>query len=232
MEAYLAIEKNDTIHERESQFWLSRNVSSVRVTSMCAGIEKAANNQFLYIGINATNINYQPELPILRALTNDPIFISTTTYTMQEQGTAVSLGADLFGQISNDPNDNFDTVMKNINGLHERAKRRKPPVKLLFYGNILIYPAYHQVFVDDAEVELTKIDFDMLRYFITNRGLILSVEQIYSGVWGNERAEYVEEAVKSAIKRLRKKVGGQDAENVFIENVRDVGYRLPAKFER
>ena len=95
-----------------------------------------------------------------------------------------------------------------------------------------MYPAYHLVFVDDAEVELTKIDYDMLRYFIDNRGYVLSAEQIYGSVWGNERAEYIEEAVRSAIKRLRKKVGGQDSENVLIENVRDVGYRLPAKFER
>ena len=229
--AYLAIDKNGDIHERESKFWLSRNVSSVRATSMYEGIEKAANTQFLYIAINAENINYQSELPILRAATNDLIFVSTTKYTMQEQGVAVRLGADLFGQLSDDPNDNYTTVMNNINGLNERAKRRKSPVKLLFYGNILIYPAHHQVFIDDVEVELTKTEFNMLCYFCTNRGKVLSAEQIYSNVWGHEHAEYIEVAVRSSIKRLRKKIGGQDADGVLIENVRDVGYRLPAKYE-
>ena len=220
------------VHERESKFWLSRNVLSVRAASVCEGIEKAANNQFLFIGINAASINYQPELPVLRATTNNPIFVATTAYTMQEQGTAVSLGADLFGQLSDDPNDNYTTVMSNINSLHERSKRRKPSVKLLFCGNILMYPAYHQVFINDAEVKLTKIEYNLLRYFIVNREYVMSAEQIYSNVWGNERAEYVEEAVRSAIKRLRKKIGEQYGENVFIENMRDVGYRLPAKFER
>jgi len=231
-EMYLAIEKDEKIHERESQFWLSRNVSSIRVTSMTDGINEVMDKQFLYIGINAANINYQPQLPILREATNDPIFISTTTYTMQEQGVAISLGADLFGQLSDNPNDNFNTVMANINALNERSKKRKPPVKLLLYGNILMEPAYHQVFVDDTEIELTKIEFDLLRYFIVNRGIVLSFERIYSHVWGNDRAEYVDEAVRSAIKRLRKKIGGQDTDNSIIENVRDVGFKLPVKFER
>ena len=205
MEAYLSIDKNDIVHERESKFWLSRNVSPVRAASMSEGIEKAANNQFLFIGINAANINYQPELPVLRAMTNNPIFIATTAYTMQEQGVAVSLGADLFGQISDDPNDNYTTVMSNINGLNERSKRRKPSIKLIFCGNILMYPAYHQVFINDAEVKLTKIEYNLLRFFIVNRGYVMSAEQIYGNVWGNERAEYVEEAVRSAIKGSAKK---------------------------
>jgi len=229
---FLAVEKNDKTCARESNFWLSRDVSPIRVSSMCEGIEKAVNNKFLFIVINAENIDYQPQLPLLRETTNDPIFVFTAVYTTWEQGMALSLGADLFVQLSDDPNDNFDSTMACINRLNERAKRRKSPVNLIFYGNILLAPLHRQVFINDMEVELTKIDFDMLHYFMNNRGFVLSAEQIYSHVWGNERAEYVDEAVRSAIKRLRKKICGQEADTAFIETVREVGYRLPAKFGR
>lgn len=228
---YLAVEKDDIVHDRESRFWLSRGISSVRVSSMSEGIKEAMKQQFLYIGINAANIYYQPQLPLLREVTNDPIFISTTTYTMQEQGIAVSLGADLFGQISENPNDNFDTVMANINALQTRSKRRKPVMNLILYGNILLAPKHHKVYVNDDNVRLTKTEFELLLYFITNRGQVLSAEQIYSHISKSESAESIDDIVRSSIKRLRKKVGGKDSENFFIENIREVGYRLPEKFE-
>ena len=226
---YLAIEKDDAVHEKESAFWLSRGIASIRVTSMTKGIEESMKNQFLYIGINDDNINYQPQLPILREATSDPIFIASSTYTMQKQAEAVKLGADLFGQAGGTPNDNYNTVMANVNALHERTKRRKPPAKLILYGNILVELKRRQVFVIDSKVELTKLDFDLLCLFLNNRDVILTPEQIYNRVWKNERAESVDDVVKRAIKRLRKKINGHDTENGigFIENVRDVGYKLP-----
>ena len=56
---YLAIENDIAIHDRDSAFWLSRNVASVRVSSMTEGI-------------NGDNINFKPQLPLLREATNDP----------------------------------------------------------------------------------------------------------------------------------------------------------------
>jgi len=120
-------------------------------------------------------------------------------------------------------------TMANIDALQERTKRRKPSLKLIPYGNILVVPKYRQVFGVDSEIELTRIDFDLLYLFLNNRNAILTPEQIYNRVWKNERAESIDDVVKSAIKRLRKKINGHDTENGigFIENVRDVGYKLP-----
>ena len=227
---YLAIEKDIDFHEKESEFWLSRGVSSIRVSSMSEGIKEVGNHQFLYIGINADNINYKHQLPLLREATNDPLFISSTTYTMQEQGIAIKLGADLFGQIGETSKDNFDTVMANIEGLQERSKRRKSPVCLIHYGNILIAPKHHHVFVDDMSVQLTKSDLDLLCFFMNNRGQVLNATQIYNHLWKNDHAEIIEDFVRSAIKRLRKKLGGQNNDNFLIETIREVGYRLPVIF--
>jgi len=233
---YLAIEKDDVVHERESAFWLSRGIDSVRVKSMTEAIEEAMKQPFLYIGINAGNINYKPQLPHLRESTNDPVFIATLNYSPLEQGEAVSLGADLFGQLSDNPAENYSVVMDNINALQERAKRRKSPPKLIPYGNILAALKKREVFVADKEIEMTKIDFDLLWFFLNNRGTVLTPEQIYNRVWKNEKAESIDDVVKSAIKRLRKKLNGHDAEsgngNIFIANVRDVGYKLPVRYEK
>jgi len=153
------------------------------------------------------------------------------SYTMQKQAQAVKLGADLFGQAGETPSDNYDAVMANINALHDRSKRRKPSVKLISHGNILVVPKHRQVFVKDAYIKLTRIDFDLLCLFLNNRDRFFTPEQLYMSVWKSEQAESVADVVKSAIKRLRKKIVEHDADNPnangFIENIRDVGYRLP-----
>ena len=224
---YLAIEKDEYIHDRESKAWLARNIDSIRVTSMNEGIEKANDNKFLYIGINAANINYMPKLRLLREVTNDPILISTTSYTMQEQGKAISLGADLFGQISDNPHDNIESVMALINRLDERSNKRKESTNVINYGNILIAPDYHQVFLGETEIMLTKIEIKVLYYLIDNRGRVLSHQQIYHHLWNDEYQELSYDIIKNVIKRLRKKINDNGENKRIVENVRGIGFRVP-----
>ena len=222
---YLAIEQDISIHERESKFWLSRNVSSIRVSSMREGIEKAISSSFLYIGINASNIDYLPYLRLLREVTKDPIFISTATYTMQEQGKALENGADLFGQISDNPSENYTSVMACINRLQERAEQRKPLIKIATWGDIFLVPSYHKAFIADVEIRLTKNEMGILHYLLLNKGNILSHEQIYREVFNREYDESSPEVIYSTIRRMRKKIK-EITPFDYIENVRDVGYRI------
>jgi len=223
--AYLAIEKDITVHDKEKALWHKCGVSNIRVDSMTAGIEKAINNQFLFIVINADNINYMPELESLRAITNDPIFIATSTFTIEEQVKALHNGADFYWNFSGSEN-NMKTILAVIHRINERAKQLKTPVQLITHRNILVLPSYRQVFVNDKEVELTKIEFDILYYIMSNNGHVLSYEQIFYDVWGYECDELTDEVVKSAIKRLRKKIDGEEKHNSLIQNVRGVGYKI------
>jgi len=228
---YLAVEDDISIHERESAFWLSRNISSIRVSSMSDGIKEVAREKFLYIGINADNITYMPLLRLMRDVTTAPILISTTNYTMQEQYKALSNGADLFGAISENPNDNYDAVMACINRLNERAKQPRPEVEIVTYHDILISPSHHRAFVKDEEiVHLTRNEMDVLYYLTASRGQILSHEQLYSKIANNERSEISSDNIYNTVKRLRKKIK-KVSQVDYIKTIRDVGYRLISKNE-
>lgn len=213
------------VHERESKFWLSRNISSVRVSSMREAIEIVQTMRFLFIGINSSNIDYLPLLRLLRETTNDPIFISSGAYTMQEQGVALENGADLFGQLSDDPNDNYYSCMAAIKRLDERASQRKKPIAVLYHGDILVAPTYHKAFVNDMEIKLTRAEIAILRSLMMSKGAILTHDQIFDIVYDGEFGESASDNIYSTVKRLRKKIkeaGGYDC----IETVKDVGYRL------
>jgi len=225
---YLAIEKNLTIHNRESVFWQSRNITAIRVSAMYEGIQQAAKEQFLYIGINATSVNYMPMLKLLREVTHAPIFVSTTSFTAQEQAEALNNGADLFAPISENPSDNYESVMACINRLNERASQPKPDVEIITYNDILIAPSHHRAFIKDDEIRLSKNEMDIFLHLTANRGKILSHEQLYQRLTNtHENNQLSADNIYATVKRLRKKIR-EVSQTDFIETVRDVGYRLVA----
>jgi two-component system alkaline phosphatase synthesis response regulator PhoP len=92
---------------------------------------------------------------------------------------------------------------------------------VLSFKHILIDVGAHTVSVDDAPVELTSIEFDLLRALAENRGRVLSREQLLEKIWG---AEYFGEmrVVDVHLGHVRQKLGNES----LIATVRGVGYRF------
>lgn len=88
--------------------------------------------------------------------------------------------------------------------------------------NIMIHPARHEVRVDDEAVELTRTEFDVLRYLAQRPGWVRTRGQIVDAVHG-DLYPVTERSVDVQIVGLRKKLG--DA-GTLIETVRGVGYRF------
>jgi two-component system response regulator VanR len=165
-------------------------------------------------------------LKLLRGVTHAPIFVSTTTFTAQEQAEAVSNGADLFAPIGETPSHNYDSIMACINRLNERAKQPKPDIELVTYKDILIVPSHHRAFIIDEEIRLSKNEMDILYHLTTNRGKILSHEQLYEKLTNTHESNALSaDNIYATVKRLRKKMK-EVSQVEYIETVRDVGYRL------
>ena len=79
----------------------------------------------------------------------------------------------------------------------------------------------HTVSVDDIPIELTSIEFDLLRALAENRGRVLSREQLLEKIWGSE---YFGETrvVDVHLGHVRQKLGNQ----ALVATVRGVGYRF------
>ncbi len=77
------------------------------------------------------------------------------------------------------------------------------------------------VTVDEDPIELTAIEFDLLRALIEHRGRVLSREQLLEQVWGGEY--FGEQRVVDVhLGHVRQKLGRDD----LIVTVRGVGYRF------
>ena len=99
----------------------------------------------------------------------------------------------------------------------------KPSQARLSYGTIVLDPDMHTVRVDGALVEMTKREFELLAYFLSNPRRVLTRDKILQQVWG---LEYLGESrtIDAHVRRVRAKLGDDAAE--CIETIVGVGYRL------
>ena len=95
---------------------------------------------------------------------------------------------------------------------------------VLAFEHVRIDTAARQVWVDERLIELTAIEFDLLKKLAENRGRVLSREQLLETVWGG--TYYGEMRVVDVhLGHVRQKLG----EDKFIVTVRGVGYRFEDK---
>ena len=108
-------------------------------------------------------------------------------------------------------------------------KRQKPaqPEKedsVITAGGIVIDTPGMAVTVDGVPLELTAKEYALLLYLVTNRGVVLSREQILQAVWGYDSIG-ADRTVDWQIKLLRNKLG---AYRDSIRTIRGVGYKIEA----
>jgi DNA-binding response OmpR family regulator len=92
-------------------------------------------------------------------------------------------------------------------------------------GDLVMDMANYKVYVGDAPVSLTYKEFELLRFLMVNRGKVFTREALLNRVWGYEYYGGAR-TVDVHIRRLRSKI--ETGADVYIETVRNVGYRFPA----
>lgn len=90
------------------------------------------------------------------------------------------------------------------------------------YGKITIDNDKHAITVDGNSCELTYKEYELLKYLINNKGIVISRDKLLSKVWGFEY-EGETRTVDAHIKTLRQKLGDAGA---CIKTVRNVGYMV------
>lgn len=75
----------------------------------------------------------------------------------------------------------------------------------LVYGKLHIYPASRSVYMDDQEIELTRMEFDVLCFLASNPNIAFTREQIYDAVSKDDYSggAYI---IRDIIYRLRAKL--------------------------
>ncbi len=89
-------------------------------------------------------------------------------------------------------------------------------------GGIVINQAAHQVTIDGKSIDLSFKEFELLTYFVENKGIALSREKILNAVWNYD---YYGDArtIDTHVKKLRSKLGEKGA---LIKTIWGMGYKF------
>lgn len=92
-------------------------------------------------------------------------------------------------------------------------------------SRLVIDPGTRQVWKSGALIDLTPTEFDLLYFLASNRGRVMSRDQLIDRAWGNDY--YIDERVVDVhIRRLRRKVEDNPSQARIIVTVRNAGYRF------
>lgn len=118
-------------------------------------------------------------------------------------------------------------VMEMVSRIKAVLRRCEPDEKeeVLSVGEITLSDKKHLVTVSGEKVVLTFKEFEILKLFMSNPGIVFSRDKLLSVVWG---VDYLGESrtVDAHIKTLRQKLGDAGS---CIETVIGVGYRMGVK---
>lgn len=77
----------------------------------------------------------------------------------------------------------------------------------------------------NEEIQLTGKQYHLLQFFIRHLNQILTKEQLYEGVWGEQYMEG-DKTLMVHIRYLRERIERNPAKPTIIETIRGIGYRV------
>jgi two-component system response regulator RstA len=182
-------------------------------------------------------INEQPDLVILdlmlpgedglsicrkvRQRYTGPILMLTARSDDLDQVQGLDMGADDYVCKPVRPR----VLLARINALLRRSEAPAEPeaVRSVQFGPLRVDNTLREAWLDDAGIELTGAEFDLLWLLISNAGRILSREEIFTSLRG-VGYDGQDRSIDVRISRIRPKIGDDPIHPRMIKTIRSKGY--------
>jgi DNA-binding response OmpR family regulator len=158
-----------------------------------------------------------------------PVILLTQVGEAGERAMALEEGADDYLNKPFEPHE----LVARIRAVLRRASRGAPPLSaawVLASRDLRLDRSSRRVTLRDEELSLTPKALLLLEYLLTHPDELISRERLLDVVWGWEQA-VASRAVDARIAELRRALGDDAAQPVYIETVPGMGYRFIALVE-
>ncbi|MBP5354596.1 MAG: response regulator transcription factor [Lachnospiraceae bacterium] len=151
----------------------------------------------------------------IRQYSKVPIIMLTARSEERDELLGFKLGVDEYISKPFSPK----ILMARIDAILRRTGQDEEAVSV---GGIVIDKKAHLVTIDGKTIELSVKEFELLSYFMDNRGVALSREKILNNVWNYD---YYGDArtIDTHVKKLRSKMGDKGE---YIKTIWGMGYKF------
>ncbi|MBR6665711.1 MAG: response regulator transcription factor [Lachnospiraceae bacterium] len=161
----------------------------------------------------------------IRAYSKVPIIMLTARSDEKDELLGFNLGVDEYISKPFSPKilvARIEAILRRTNALAQGG--------CMECGRIRVDKSAHQVWVDEEPVALSYKEFELLVYFMENKGIALSREKILNSVWNYD---YFGDArtIDTHVKKLRSKLKGKNSEQLgdagdVIKTIWGYGYKI------
>jgi DNA-binding response OmpR family regulator len=193
------------------------------VNDYISGFKKVQQYEYdcVVVDINLPNGSGLDIVKMLKEMgSKSGIIIISARNALEDKLTGLELGSD-----------DYLTKPFHLSELNARIhaiirRRNFQGNRIISFNEIKLDPEAQRVTVNEKGVELTDKEYQLLEYFIANRGRVLTKAAIASHVWGDEYEQVSNyDFIYTHIKNLRKKIMEAGAED-YVKTVHGVGYRF------
>ena len=184
-------------------------------------IEKVKNNDYdiIILDLMMPKLDGYTSYRQIKDIKNIPTIVLSARSEEADKLLGFDLGVDDYMTKPFSPKElmaRIRAILKRSNGSDDN---------LFVYKNLKVDKIGHSVIINDKEVMLTPKEYNLLIYFIDNKNVALSREQLLSKVWGYDFFGD-DRTIDTHIKMLRNNLG--EYRNL-IKTVRAVGYKFEIK---
>lgn len=187
-----------------------------------SGLEQALGDSFdlIILDVMLPSLNGMEVLRRIRQTSEIPVIMLTAKGEIMDRVMGLDLGADdyMVKPFA------IEELLARIRKVLKRLPVTPETTAVLKSGKLLLDMDKYTVSYDGEPVELTKTEFDLLKYLMLNKGIVLTRENILDKVWGYEYTGDTN-VVDVYIRYLRTKLDERYGKK-FIHTVRGVGYQL------
>lgn len=184
-----------------------------------------ASPDIVVLDISLPGIDGIEVLRRLRAMSDIPIILLTARAEEADKLIGLSAGADDY---VTKPFSAREVVLRVKALLRRMSPSPASTPDVSRFDGMTIDGGTRVVHVEDTEVSLTALEFDLLAALVAAEGRVLSRRQLIQQVWGWDF--YGDERVVDVhVRNLRSKIGDDASYPRYVATVRGVGYRFLAK---
>lgn len=227
-ETILIIEDEPTINRIVSNYFMKEKFTVLSALDGFKGLQMFSHNKvdLVCLDIMMPNVNGWDVAKTIRETSNVPIIMMSALSEEEDILKGYSLKVDDYITKPFNPKVLVAKVRNLLDRLHNQDFGTQTSGELNL-GGIRMDLDTHKVYLDEVKLELSKTEFDLLKYFLEHESKICSRNLLLDEVWGID--VYVEDRiVDTYVKKLRKYLGGRSH---YIKTVFGVGYRFEVQHE-
>lgn len=214
----LIVDDEKLIRDVIKEYCLGNKYEILEADNGIDAINKAAEADIIVMDIMMPKMDGFTAYKEIKKKYNTPTIILSARGEEYDKLVGFDLGIDDYMTKPFSPKE----LIARINAV---CKRYKKDENFFEYKGLRVDYLGHCVFIDGNEINLTPKEYDLLVYFIKNKGIALSREQLLNKIWnydyfGNDRT------IDTHIKMLRNNLREY---RDLITTVRGMGYKFDCK---